>query len=166
MDNIGVEFMNKETLKKIKNFIKDFKSNREYATREEKRIIKENQEHIKELNLNTENYFDRQLIDTLNKRTQETIFKSYENFGNDANFHFIYKDGSECCVNGTEIVSGDINPKLTDIAYVSYEDGWIEMDTENGELNFELETDEDFEKRNEYFDNIERKFQTVWGKSH
>ena len=157
--------MDKKTLIEIKNFIKDFKSNREYATREEKRIIKENQEHIKELNLNTENYFDRQLIDTLNKRTQEAISKSYENFGNDATFHFIYKDGTEAIFSGVEILD-NFNPKLTDIVYATYQDGWIEMDTEKGELNFELETDEDFEKRNEYFNNIERKFQTVWGKSH
>ena len=81
--------------------------------------------------------------------------------------HIIYKDGSECVASGTEIVTGEITPKMQNIAYANYSDGYVEYDTLTGilvddETDFfgDLSTDEGIEARENYYNMIEIKYGT------
>jgi len=154
-------------LKDIKTSIKDFKDNRSFAKREEKKIIASHKEKLKDYD--SQNWVDRNFINTLEQKLQSDIYNLYEMFGNDATIQIIYNDGTECNVTGTEIVAGDITPKLQQIAYASYQDGYTIFDTLSGNMDnkWDLEDDEiDWDAREEYFNNIERIFKTKWGMTH
>lgn len=117
-------------LREIKEAIRDFKGNKEYAEREEKRIAERYAEKIAELD--PENCYDRRIIESLEFRRDHEIYSMWDSYGNDAMIHIIYEDGSECVATGTEIVTGEIIPKMQHIAYASYQDGWTEYDTFTG----------------------------------
>ena len=154
-------------LKEIKETIKDFKDNRSFAKREEKKIIANHKEKLKDYD--SQNWVDQNFIRTLEQRRESDIYNLYEMFGNDATIQIIYINGDECNVTGTEIVTGEITPKLQQIAYASYQDGYTVFDTLSGNLDnkWNLEDDEvDWEAREEYFNNIERTFKTKWGMTH
>lgn len=157
-------------LKEIKEAIKDFKDNRSFAKREEKKIIKQYAEKLKEYN--SQNWVDRNFINTIEQRRELEIYKLYEMYGNDATIHIIYTDGSECIASGTEIVAGEITPKLTNIAYASYQDGYTIFDTLSGNMDdkwdvkIEGEDEIDWDAREEYFNEVEIKFNTAWGRKH
>ena len=89
-------------------------------------------------------------------------------FGNDTTIQIIYTDGTECNVTGAEIVTGEITPRLQQIAYASYQDGCTIFDTLTGCLDdkWDMEEDSGCEEREEYFNNIERTFKTKWGMTH
>lgn len=97
-------------LKEIKETIKDFKGNRSFAKREEKKLIERHNERMKDYNSN--NWVDQNFIKTLENRLQKDIYNLYEMYGNDTTIQIIYTDGTECNVTGTEIVTGEITPKL------------------------------------------------------
>ena len=156
--------MKKEYLKQIKETIKDLKSNRDMADNEAKNIEKRYNEQISEYDIN--NYFEEQIIETLKIRKNKAIYDTYEIYGMESSIHIIYEDGSECCVTGIEIVTGEINPKMQHIVYATYQDGYIEYDTETGELNYDVSIDEEQEERENYFNNIEIKYGTEWGIKH
>lgn len=156
-------------LKEIKEAIRDFKENQkwlnELITQEEKKIDEKLAEY------EPENYLYYWIIERLKKERAEVAYKLCEDYGNDAMIHIIYKDGSECIATGTEIVSGLITPKMQNIAYASYSDGWVEYDTFTGTLVDndtdyfgDLSTDEGIEARETYYNMIEIKFGTEWGK--
>jgi len=157
-------------LKEIKEAIKDFKGNRSFAKRQEKQIIQKYSEKLKDYDL--QNWVDRNFINTLEQRLQSDIYNLYEMFGNDTTIQIIYTDGTECNVTGTEIVAGEITPKLQQIAYASYQDGYTIFDTLSGNLDtkwdieIEGETEIDWEARDEYFNQVEIKFGTKWGVKH
>ncbi|HBY20959.1 MAG TPA: hypothetical protein DEG71_08115 [Clostridiales bacterium] len=157
-------------LKEIKEAIKDFKGNRSFAKREEKKILENHKEKLKEYN--SQNWVDRNFIKTLEYNLNVSIYKLYEMYGNDATIQIIYNDGTECNVTGTEIVTGEITPKLQQIAYASYQDGYIIYDTLSGNLDtkwdieIEGEKETDWDAREEYFDQVEIKFGTKWGIKH
>lgn len=158
-------------LREIKAAIRDFKGNREYAEGEERQIAEKYAEKLAEYD--PEDWTNQSVIKSLNQQRDREIFKMWENYGNDATIHIIYEDGSECIASGTEIVSGDIVPRMQHIAYATYEDGWIEYDTLTGTLVDEdtdffgdLSTDEGIEAREVYFNNVEIMFGTEWGKHH
>lgn len=158
-------------LREIKAAIRDFKENRENAEREEKQIAEKYAEKLAEYD--PEDWTSQSVIKSLNQQRDREIFKMWENYGNDATIHIIYEDGSECIVSGTEIVSGDIVPKMQHIAYATYEDGWIEYDTltgilvdDNTDFFGDLSTDKGIEARETYFNNVEIMFGTKWGKRH
>lgn len=66
----------------------------------------------------------------------------------------------------------EITPKLQQIAYASYQDGYTIFDTLSGnmdnkwDIEIEGETETDWDAREEYFDSIERTFKTKWGMNH
>lgn len=154
-------------LREIKEAIRDFKGNEEYAEREEKRIAERYAEKIAELD--PENCYDRRIIESLEYRRDHEIYSMWNSYGNDAMIHIIYEDGSECIATGTEIVSGEIVPKMQHIAYASYQDGWTEYDTFTGCLDDvfgDLSEDSGIEAREQYFNEIEIRFGTEWGKRH
>jgi len=153
-------------LKDIKDAIKDFKNNRSYAKREEKQIAKRYAEQLSQYN--PENWVDHSVINALTEQLKSAINGLYDSYGNDTTIHIIYTDGSQCVASGTEIVTGEITPKLQYIAYASYMDGWTEFDTLTGPLDdkWNLDEEEGFDKREEYFNDIEIKFGTDWGKKH
>lgn len=153
-------------LKEIKNIIKDFKDNRSYAKRLEEEIIRNYAERTAQYD--TENWSDRRTINILTERRDRDIRKLYDDWGNDVTIQIIYTDGSQCIAFGEEIVSGEITPKLQHIAYAFYQDGWTAFDTLTGSLDdiWNLEEDEGLEAREEYFNNIERKYKTTWGLNH
>jgi predicted transcriptional regulator len=153
-------------LKAIKEVIKDFKDNRTYAKREEKQIIKKYAEKLAEYDSN--NWYDHSIINSLTERQNKEINNLYDMYGNDATIHIIYNDGTECIAQGTEIVAGDIIPKLQHIAYASYQDGYTEYDTLTGCLDdrWNLEEEEGFQAREQYFNEVEIKFNTTWGRKH
>jgi hypothetical protein len=159
-----MQAMKKEFLKQIKEAIKDFKDNREWADSQAQQIEKRYNEQIEELD--TDSWIDRQLIETLTKRMNNEIYNNYEMFGNDTSIHIIYEDGTECCTTGMEIVTNDCTPKIQHIVYASYMDGYIEYDTETGELNYDVSEDDQQEAREEYFNSIEIKYNTTWGRKH
>ncbi len=158
-------------LKEIKEAIRDFKENREWLNeliaREEKKIDEKLAEY------ESENYLYYWTIERLKKERAEVAYKLCEDYGNDAMIHIIYKDGSECIATGAEIVGGLITPKMQNIAYASYSDGWVEYDTFTGTLVDndtdyfgDLSTDEGIEAREAYYNMIEIKFGTEWGRKH
>jgi len=157
-------------LKEIKEVIQDFKGNRSFAKRQEKQIIQKYSEKLKEYN--SQNWVDRNFINTLEQRMQSDIYNLYEMYGNDTTIQIIYLDGTECNVTGTEIVTGEITPKLQQIAYVSYQDGYTIYDTLSGNLDtkwdidIEGEKEIDWDARDEYFNQVEIKFNTKWGMNH
>lgn len=158
-------------LREIKEAIRDFKGSREYAEREEKRITEQYAEKLAEND--TDDWTSRRVIESLNQQRDRDIYQMWENYGNDATIHIIYEDGSECIASGTEIVSGDVVPKMQYIAYATYSDGWVEYDTLTGVLvdndtDFfgDLSTDEGIEAREQYYNNVEIMFGTEWGKQH
>jgi len=162
--------MNKEALKEIKEAIKDFKDNRSFAKREEKSIIAKHKETMKDYDSN--NWVDQNFINTLEQRLQSDIYEMYEMFGADTTIQIIYTNGEECNVTGAEIVTGEITPRLQQIAYASLQNGYTILDTLSGNLDnkWDLGDDEeeevDWEARDKYFDNVEIQFGTVWGKKH
>lgn len=93
-----------QQLKEIKEAIQDFKGNRSYAKREEKKIIANHKEKMKEYD--SSQWYHRDIINTLEYRLQSDIYQLYEMYGNDATIQIIYLDGTECNVTGTEIVAG------------------------------------------------------------
>lgn len=156
-------------LREIKSAIRDFKENREYAESQEAQIRERYAEKLAEYD--PEDWTNQGVIHSLNIQRDNEIYRMWENYGNDATIHIIYEDGSECMASGTEIVSGDVVPKMQHIAYATYEDGWIEYDTLTGILvdddtDFfgDLSTDEGIEAREQYFNNVEIMFGTEWGK--
>lgn len=158
-------------LREIKAAIRDFKSDREYAELQEKRIKEKYAERIAEYD--SENWTNQWVIESLSKQRDEEIYQMWESYGNDATIHIIYDDGSECMASGVEIVSGEVVPKMQHIAYATYSDGWMEYDTLTGILvdndtDFfgDLSTDEGMEAREQYFNNIEIIFGTEWGKKN
>jgi hypothetical protein len=156
--------MKKDYLKQIKDAIRDFKDNREWAESKAKEIEQRYLEQIAEYNTNS--WIDKSIIERLTKDMNTSIYNNYEMFGNDASIHIIYEDGSECSTTGMEIVTGECTPKMQHIVYASYMDGYSEFDTETGELNYDVSEDDQQEAREEYFNNIEIKFNTAWGIKH
>lgn len=158
-------------LKAIKEEIREFKRNREwldYAIAQEE---KKYDEKLAEYDRN--NWINKWVIESLEKQRAEVAYKKCEEFGNDAMIHIIYKDGSECVATGAEIVGGIITPKMQSIAYANYSDGWVEYDTLTGILvdsdtDFfgDLSTDAGIEARENYYNRIEIKFGTEWGRKH
>lgn len=158
-------------LREIKEAIRDFKENREYAECQEAQIRKKYAEKLADYD--PEDCTNQSIIKSLNQQMDREIFKIWESYGNDATIHIIYEDGSECIASGTEIVTGEIVPRMQHIAYATYSDGWIEYDTLTGILvdndtDFfgDLSTDEGIEAREQYFNNVEIMFDTEWGKQH
>ena len=158
-------------LKEVKDAIRDFKDNREYLNyrieQEEKKIDEKIAEY------DPEDWTNERILKNLEKQKEGIAFRLCEDFGNDAMIHIIYKDGSECIASGAEIVGGSITPKMQNIAYAKYEDGWVEYDTLTGMLvdndtDFfgDLSTDEGIEARENYYNMIEIKYGTEWGKKH
>jgi len=159
--------MTKE-LKEIKEAIQDFKGNRSFAKREEKNLIAKHNERMQDYD--SQSWVDRNFINTLEYRLQTDIYKLYnENFGADTTIQIIYTDGTECNVTGGEIVAGEITPRLQKIAYASLQNGYTILDTLSGNMDnkWDLEDGEqDWEAREEYFNNVERTFGTKWGVAH
>ena len=153
-------------LKDIKSAIKDFRDSRSYAKREEKAIIKRYAEQLSQYN--PDNWVNHSTINALTQQREKAIYELYESYGNDATIHIIYTDGSECVASGSEIVAGETTPKLQHIAYATYQDGWNIFDTLTGSLDdrWDLDEEEGFDNREEYFNDIEIKFNTNWGKKH
>lgn len=158
-------------VREIKEAIRDFKENKKYAERDEKRIVEKYAEKIAEYD--AKNWVDKRVIKNLECRRDHEIYQMWQNYGNDATIHIIYKDGSECIANGTEIVAGEIVPKMQHIAYATYSDGYMEYDTltgilvdDNTDFFGDLSTDEGIIAREDYFTQIEIMFGTEWGKHH
>lgn len=154
-------------MREIKQAIRDFQREKEWAERAEEKICERYAEKL--LDYDTESWVDRRVIDSLNYQKSREIYSMWESYGNDATIHIIYEDGSECIASGTELVSGDIVPKMQHIAYACYADGWTEYDTYTGCLDDcfgDLSEDSGAEAREQYFDNVEIMFNTEWGKKH
>lgn len=156
-------------LKEIKDAIRDFKDNREWLDYAIEQEEKKYDERLAEYDCN--DWINRWTIENLKKQRAEAAYKKCEEFGNDAMIHIIYKDGSECVASGAEIVGGLVTPKMQNIAYASYSDGWVEYDTLTGilvddETDFfgDLSTDEGIEARENYYNMIENKYGTEWGR--
>ena len=158
-------------LKAIKEEIREFKRNREWLNYAIEQEEKKYDEKLAEYDRN--NWMDKWIIERLEKQRAEVAYKKCEEFGNDAMIHIIYKDGSECVVSGAEIVGGVITPKMQNIAYANYSDGWVEYDTltgilvdDNTDFFGDLSTDAGIEARENYYSMIEIKFGTEWGRKH
>ncbi len=158
-------------LKAIKEKIREFKRNREWLNYAIEQEEKKYDEKLAEYDRN--NWMDKWIIERLEKQRAEVAYKKCEEFGNDAMIHIIYKDGSECVVSGAEIVGGVITPKMQNIAYANYSDGWVEYDTltgilvdDNTDFFGDLSTDAGIEARENYYSMIEIKFGTEWGRKH
>ena len=179
-----------EEMRRIKEAIRDFKKEREWFKTMEQRINKGHDEMITEQiinhygktleEINAEprdsaiKWLAQQTLDRIEKSRSQAIYKWYEDAGNDTTIYIIYKDGSTLYVSGTEIVSGDVTPKMNNIAYALYMDGWEHFDTEIGDIDkglfgrtaedydYEM-TDEMYEIKEQYERNIEIKYRTAWG---
>lgn len=155
-------------LKEIKEEIREFKRNREWLDYAISQEEKKYDEKLAEYDRN--NWINKWVIESLEKQRAEVAYKKCEEFGND---DIIYKDGSECVATGAEIVGGIITPKMQNIAYANYSDGWVEYDTLTGILvdsdtDFfgDLSTDAGIEARENYYNRVEIKFGTEWGRKH
>ena len=163
-------------LKEIKQSIKDFISFRKDAAVLEKRITAQYDKEMNEYaemcghpldeNGFCEDYHTRQHINELAKHRDRAIFDQYESFGNDSTIHLIYKDGSECIAGGNEIVNGSIAPKLQNIAYAYYGDGWCAFDTLIGEWSWDVSVDLQFADQDEYEASVQVMYGTKWGRKH
>lgn len=147
-------------LKQIREAIRNLKENREIVEFEIQKIKENYEKKISDLNLNPDDYFDRQIINRLKIAMNQDIYRRYDTYGNDTTIFIIYKDGSECSASGIDIVSGEITPKMQNIAYASYLDAWTEYDTEMGCLDelWDLTTDEGVIERQNYFNMIQNKY--------
>jgi len=178
-----------EEMRRIKEAIRIFKGERQWAKIMEQRINKEYdnliQERLhdfygktlKEINSeqdSTTAWSARRIIDEIEKQRNRTLNQWYDEAGNDTTIYIIYKDGSTQYVTGTEIVGGKITPKMQAIAYAYYFDGWDEFDTEIGdwdlglygktadEYNYDI-IDEMLLIKDKYESDIEIKYKTEWG---
>ncbi len=158
-------------MKAVKDAIRDFKDNREFVDRLIEKREKEIEERLVEYD--PAEPWNMWTIERLKKEKSEIAYNLCEEYGNDAMIHIIYKDGSECVASGAEIVGGIITPKMQNIAYACYSDGWCEYDTLTGdllndEMDFwgDLSTDEGIETRERYFNEVEIRYGTEWGKRH
>jgi len=161
-------------LREIKEAIREFKNARKYADAQAAEIARGYEDSIAEYRAQLKpdggwsNYWTMKDIERLESTRDREIYNLYESYGNDATIHIIYTDGSECIASGTEIVTGEITPKMQHIAYAHYQDGWTEYDTLTGCLDdiWNLEEDEGVEAREQYFNSVEIQFNTAWGRRH
>lgn len=151
-------------LREIKQVIRDLQHEKEWAELQEKRIRENYAEKIAQFN--PDNSWERWSIENLEKRRESAIYNMWESMGNDVAINIIYEDGSQCVASGVEIVAGEIMPKMQHIVYANYSDGWTTYDTLTGCLDdvWNMEEDADFEAREQYFSDIEIRFETEWGR--
>lgn len=164
--------MLKAELKQIKETIRDLIRERKNCDE----IIEQRIQNIKneiderkteyDIDNAADEYFFKNYMERQQKKINKIPYDVCQEFGNDISIHIIYNDGSEFCALGSEIVSGELTPKMQHIVYASYMDGYIEYDTETGELNYDVSEDDQFEAYQEYQNQIEIKFNTEWGRQH
>jgi len=179
-----------EELRRIKGVIRDLKNERDWS-REMARLINKKYDDLIDERLfdfygktleeirnepenSTTTWLAQQTLNHIEKERKKAIYNWYDDVGNDTTIYIIYKDGSTLHVTGTEIAVGDVTPKMQNIAYAHYDDGWETFDTEIGnidlglysktaeEFNYDV-TDEMLEIRDNYERDIEIKFGTEWG---
>ena len=147
----------KELLKEIKSRIKDSHSSIPYIKAQIKKIEKAFAERIAE-----------ELATYSERRMREAIFEEYSRWDGETHYYLIYKDGSCVCISDEDLISGDPMPKLTNIVYAHYQDGYDEMDTESGALHFyegdEVDYEAEDERKEAYENAIEIKYGTEFGK--
>ena len=163
--------MLKKELKVIKESIRTLIHERtacnELIAQRIERVQKQIEEYKEEYKgTETERYFLKEITDRKQNEINEIPYNTCEEFGNEISLHIIYDDGSEYCGMGVDIVCGKEKPKMQHIVYASYMDGYIEFDTETGELNYDVSEDDQFEAYEEYKNQIEIKFNTTWGRNH
>jgi len=179
-----------EEMRRIKKSIREFKREQAWAKEMEQRINKKYDDLIperlmdfygktlEEINNEPPNstiaYLANQTLERIEKERNRAIFDWYDSAGGDATFYIIYKDGSTLYVTGTEIVGGDVTPKIQGIVYANYSDGYEEYDTEIGdrdmglygktaeEHDYEI-TDDMLLIRDKYERTIEIKYGADWG---
>jgi len=116
-------------LREIKEAIREFKNARKYVDAQAAEIARGYEDSIAEYRAQLKpdggwsNYWTMKGIERLESTRDREIYNLYESYGNDATIHIIYTDGSECIASGTEIVTGEITPKMQHIAYAHYQDG-------------------------------------------
>jgi len=88
-----------------------------------------------------------------------------DNYHINQSFQFIYKDGSQRLFSAEEILTGQTTHiNYSNIAYAHMLTAYEEMDTESGELNYDISEDDQAEAYEAYQTAIEIKYQTAWGK--
>ena len=161
----------RELLKEIKERMKDSHKNVYYINKQIKKIEKEFAERAKEelaTYSDPDGYFAMQYKESMRVRLQRAILDEYNRWDGETHYYLIYKDGSCVCTSDEDLISGDPMPKLTDIVYAHYQDGYDEMDTESGALHFYEGDDVDYEaedaRKQAYEDAIEVKYGTEYGR--
>lgn len=161
----------KELLKEIKSRIKDSHSSIPYIKAQIKKIEKAFAERIAEelaTYSDPDEYFAVQYKARMERRMREAIFEEYSRWDGETHYYLIYKDGSCVCISDEDLISGDPMPKLTNIVYAHYQDGYDEMDTESGALHFyecdEVDYEAEDERKEAYENAIEIKYGTEFGK--
>ena len=108
-------------------------------------------------------YFERNAIENIRKEYNKKMYEICESYGNDMNFYIIYNDGSTCCASGTEIVTGEVTPRMQNIAYAHLLSAWDEFDTRIGDFKWDVSIDEEYMSKDEYMSSIEIELETEWG---
>lgn len=145
-------------LKEIKEIVKELKANTKSVRVLEKNIVNEFNLKIREYDENS--FCDRLTIEVLKKEKDKLMSDTLELYGNDAMVTVIYKDGTKVTASGVDIVLGETVPKLQNIAYACYSDGYSLFDTLNGNLlgKWDIVSDEGFDEMEKYFSDTEAMF--------
>lgn len=161
----------KELLREIKDRIKESHRDIPYIKAQIKKIEKEFAERMAEelaTYSDPDGYFAMQYKESMERRMRDAIFAEYSRWDGETHYYLIYKDGSCVCISDEDLISGDPMPKLTNIVYAYYQDGYDEMDTESGSLHFYEGDEVDYEaedaRKQAYEDAIEVKFGTEYGR--
>jgi len=178
--------MIKENLNTIKERIKEIKDNRKLVKaifkeefnkleKEKKHMINEYKKEYK----NNEFYLDHMIRTAENiyqKKVSQMCNNTINNYSCEAGIYLIYKDGTDAYVLEDDLLTGyDEFPKITNIAYAEYSDGYEHYDTETGELDWysdermeqcDYEYEIEDENKFQYEMSIQCKFHTEYSEKY
>lgn len=153
--------MKKNTLRGIKELMKDAHNNAPYALAAGRKVEKEYDKKIAAASW----YFERE---SLTQRKGKAIADAMRPWSAEGSYYLIYNDGSCACTSDDDLISGDKLPRLTGIVYAEYQGTDDHYDTETGDLHFYEGDDVDYEaedtRKQAYDDAIEIKYGTDYGR--
>jgi len=159
----------KDVKKDIITSIKNEIDNRKYYNIERKKLVAEQykifKSHYDFYEDSNGNWWEY-IHDNMRQVFTRERFNLIERHSCECHYHIIYKDCSERNFHSDDIITGHENAKnisYNNIVYMSISTGDYEMDTETGELNFDVSEDDQLEARDNYFAGIEIKYKTKWG---
>lgn len=169
--------MNKKMKEYIKSSIHNLIDSRKNYNYEYKKLLAEKKKEYNESDnyelmqwrecFKFEEYINSEINSCYRRHLIEKASELLENFHYNESFMIIYKNGTQSLISAEEILTGEVKGiDYSNWAYAYMLDAGEEMDTDTGELEYDISIDEEAEAHEEYMHNIEVKYGTEWGKKH